>query len=285
MTLSLISGGQSKWHANQVGSSAEMLERMIADALRAGATHDALAHAAEVEKIVRLEVIVTEHAVRLMLLAAKLLDSGSGAAGDEYGRKCALLVSNIVTFCESLNRSPVKWASERFAARLQLNQGNVERARTLANRIERRITRLAGGAGKPFIEIPDERDEAGVSPETWLLLAEVALCEREFSEARRALEMARGRWSGGPVAEEDAVMYELLAALCSFGAGEGEGLAALAFLYSRHHLQGGTSLDLQMLPRIAAAAGHVERAGGIGAPEAERWRRLGPPERQMGEAF
>ncbi|MFL6284439.1 MAG: sigma 54-interacting transcriptional regulator [Pyrinomonadaceae bacterium] len=262
-----------------------MLERMIGDALRAGENHETLEHAVEVEKIVGQELLPTEQALRLMLLTARLLDAASAAENDEYGRKCSLFVARMVPFCESLQQSQVKWASERFAARLQLNRGDVARARTLANRIERRITRLAGGAGRQLIEIPEAGDEGLVSADTWLLLAEVALCERNFAEAGRALEAARTKWGGEYVCAEDAALFELLTALRGVGAGEGEGLAALAYLYSKHHARGATTLDVQMLSRIAAAAGYDERVRGIGALEAERWRRLGPPERAMVESF
>ncbi|HEU4597665.1 MAG TPA: hypothetical protein VFS10_21230, partial [Pyrinomonadaceae bacterium] len=184
---SLFRGNQSPWHANQLESSAQMLERMISDALRTGETHEALEHAREAEQIVRHEMLGTEDSVRLMLLAARLLDAASDAENDEYARKCALFVARITAFCESLPRAAVRYDAERFAVRVQLNLGNLERARTLANRIERRVTRLGGGAGQPAIEIQDPSDEGNVSAETWMLLAEVALSEGAFESAEESL--------------------------------------------------------------------------------------------------
>lgn len=282
---SLFRGNQSPWHANQLESSAQMLERMISDALRTGETHEALEHAREAEQIVRHEMMGTEDSVRLMLLAARLLDAASGAENDEYARKCALFVARITAFCESLPRAAVRYDAERFAVRVQLNLGKFERARTLANRIERRVTRLGGGAGQPAIEIQDPGDEGNVSAETWVLLAEVALSEGAFESAEEALEKARARWDGAAVNQDDAAMYELASALCAVGRQSSQGVAALAHLYARHHVEGAGVLGLATLARIASAAGFVERVRGIGSLESARWRAYGPEERGVVESY
>lgn len=282
---SLFRGNQSPWHANQLESSAQMLERMISDALRTGETHEALEHAREAEQIVRHEMLETEDSVRLMLLAARLLDAASGAENDEYARKSALFVARITAFCESLPRAAVRYDAERFAARVQLNVGSLERARTLANRIERRVTRLGGGAGQPAIEIQDPSDEGNVSAETWVLLAEVALSEGAFESAEAALEKARARWGGAAVNQDAAAMYELAGALCAVGRHSSQGVAALAHLYARHHVEGAGALGAAALARIASAAGFVERVRGIGSLESARWRAYGPEERGVVESY
>ncbi len=282
---SLFRGNQSPWHANQLESSAQMLERMISDALRTGETHEALEHAREAEQIVRHEMLATEDSVRLMLLAARLLDAASGAENDEYARKCALFVARITAFCESLPSAAVRFDAERFAVRVQLNLGNYERARTLANRIERRVTRLGGGAGQPAIELQDPSDEGNVSTETWMLLAEVALSEGAFESAEESLEKARARWGGASVNQDDAAMYELVSALCAVGRQSSQGVAALAYLYARHHVEGAGALGAAALARIASAAGFVERVRGIGSLESERWRAYVPEERGVVESY
>jgi transcriptional regulator with AAA-type ATPase domain len=282
---SLFRGNQSPWHANQLESSAQMLERMISDALRTGETHEALEHAREAEQIVRHEMLETEDSVRLMLLAARLLDAASGAENDEYARKSALFVARITAFCESLPCAAVRFDAERFAVRVQLNLGNYERARTLANRIERRVTRLGGGAGQPAIELQDPSDEGNVSAETWMLLAEVALSEGAFELAEEALEKARARWGEAAVNQDDAVMYELVRALCAVGRQSSQGVAALAHLYSRHHVEGAGVLGVATLARIASVAGFMERVRGIGSLESARWRTYGPEERGVVESY
>jgi transcriptional regulator with AAA-type ATPase domain len=282
---SLFRGNQSPWHANQLESSAQMLERMISDALRTGETHEALEHAREAEQIVRHEMLETEDSVRLMLLAARLLDAASGAENDEYARKSALFVARITAFCESLPRAAVRFDAERFAVRVQLNLGNLERARTLANRIERRVTRLGGGAGQPAIEIQDPSDEGNVSAETWLLLAEVGLSEGAFESAEESLQKARAWWGGAAVNQDDAAMYELVSALCAVGRQSSQGVAALAHLYARHHVEGAGVLGVATLARIASAAGFMERVRGIGSLESERWRVYGPEERGVVESY
>ena len=282
---SLFRGNRSPWHANQLESSAQMLERMISDALRAGETHEALGHAREAEQIVRHEMLGTEDSVRLMLLAARLLDAASGAENDEYARKSALFVARITAFCESLPSAAVRFDAERFAARAQLNLGNLERARTLANRVERRVTRLGGGAGRPAIEIQDPGDEGNVSAETWVLLAEVALSEGAFESAEESLEKARARWGGAAVNQDDAATYELVRALCAVGRQSSQGVAALAYLYARHHVEGAGALGAATLARVASAAGFVERVRGIGSLESARWRAYGPEERGVVESY
>lgn len=282
---SLFRGNQSHWHAKQLESSAQMLERMISDALRTGETHEALEHAREAEQIVRHEMLETEDSVRLMLLAARLLDAASGAENDEYARKSSLFVARITAFCEGLPRAAVRYDAERFAVRVQLNLGNLERARTLANRIERRVTRLGGGAGQPAIEIQDPSDEGNVSAETWLLLAEVALSEGAFESAEESLEKARARWGGAAVNQDAAAMYELVSALCAVGRQSSQGVAALAYLYARHHVEGAGVLGVATLARIASAAGFMERVRGIGSLESARWQAYGPEERGVVESY
>lgn len=123
--------------------------------------------------------------------------------------------------------------------RVQLNLRNIERARTLAKRIERRVTRLGGGAGQPAIELQDPSDEGNVSAETWVLLAEVALSEGAFESAEESLEKARARWgAAAAVNQDDAATYELASALCAVGRRSSQGVAALAYLYARHHVEG-----------------------------------------------
>lgn len=282
---SLYRGTRTPWHTNQVESSAQMLERMLADALRTGETHEALEYAREVEEIVRHELLETEVSVRLMLLAARLLDAASGAENDEYARKSALFVARITAFCGSLPSAVVRYDAERFGARVQLNLGNVERARTLANRIERRVTRLGGGARVPVVEIPDPDDEGNVSAETGLLLAEVALSEGSFDEAEQSLAKARALWGTSPVDADEAAMYELVGALCGVGRNLAEGVAALANLYARYNVGGAGGLGVAVLSRIAAAAGFTESVVGISGTEVERWRGYGPAERQVIESY
>lgn len=258
-----------------------MLERMMEDDLRYGRIHAALEHAREVEKIVRLQVLETVEAMKLQLLAARLLDVCSEAVNDEYARRVDLFVGYI--FASGQSKGPVLDESKRFRVRVYLNRGELERARHFADRIDRRMTIISSGFGQGDVEKPHDNEEM-ITPPTWLLLAEMALAEGNFDEAARAVENARTRWGQSAVTAEEGALYELLCALVQVGRSDQQGVAALARLYSIHVLSEST-LDIAMKARISSAAGFIENLEAISKLESARWRSLGPPEHESVEAY
>lgn len=284
MTIGLFSvgsAGKSQWHVNQAESSASMLEKLMLDDIRAGEYFAALDRAREVDELVKQHLLETSTSLKLQLLAAKLLELGVQALNDEYSRKVDYYVGSIFASGQLLGE--VKDESERFRVRLWLNRGNMERARSFVDRLDKRISSIKGGIGQPITERTED-NESKITARTWLLLAEVALFEGRFDEARRALATACEKWFEVQPSLEENAFYELLTALLQVRQNDPAGVAMLARLYSTH-VKPESVLDKSMRSRISAAAGFMVRLEGVSALEAERWRGAGPEDLELIEAY
>jgi DNA-binding NtrC family response regulator len=262
-------GSSSRWLANQAGSSANMIEKMIRDELRRGD------FSKMPERVVRIEELVNEHVLEsgrereLLLLAAVLLEGGGET------RAAYRFAGRLLAEKERLDQAFLS-RLRRFRIRLALNRGDLMEARAEVSLTERVVMETLRGLGE-VNETVDQEDVSKVTVATWLLSAEVSLAEKRLDQALQDLSNARSCMNGGAQSSDESVMFELLSALVCVNLDDTGGAPALAYLYQRHVNQGSES-QVQALTsaRVAAAAGDMRHVNGISESEALRWRGYGP---------
>jgi len=259
----------SRWLANQAGSSAGMVDRMVREELRRGDFSQMAARVARIEELVGEHMLEVERERELLLLAAMMFE-GAGDTRSAYRISGRLLADK-----ERLEHSFLS-SLRRFRARLALNRGDVGEARAEIMLTERMVMETLRGLGQ-VIEMIDHDDLSKVTTATWLLSAEIALAEKQFDNALQDLANARGCMASGRKSADEAAMFELLSALICVGLGDSAGAPALAYLYHLHvDLRSESSIEALTSARIAAAAGDMGHVIGISESEAARWREYGP---------
>lgn len=279
--FSVGSTGISQYNVNQAESSASMLEKLLLDDLRKGEHFAALDRAREVDELVKLHLLETSTSLKLQLLMVKALELGAQALNDEYSRKVDYYIGNI--FATGQLPAAVKGECERFRVRIWLNRGNLEQARYFVNRLDRRISVVGTGPGQRAAERAED-DESKITAPTWLLLAEVALFEGQYADARRALDLVCQKWFEAQPTSEEQAYHELLTALIKVRESDPAGVAMLARLYDSH-VTSESALERAMRSRISAAAGFMTSLDGVSSLEAERWKSIGPEDHSLIEAY
>lgn len=261
------STSSSRWLANQAGSSANMIERMVRQELRQGDFSKMHARVARIEELVGEHVLETAQERELLLLAAVFLEGG----GDT--RAAYRLAGKLLADKERLDRAFLS-SLRRFRARLALNRGDIKEARAEVTLTERVVMETLRGLGQ-VTETIDDEDLSNVTAATWLVSAEVSLAEGEPDQALQ--DLANARSSGWRTSDENA-LFELLSALACVSLNDRGGAAALAHLYQSHViLRSETAVEALISARISAAAGDMGHVIGISESEARRWREYGPP--------
>jgi DNA-binding NtrC family response regulator len=259
----------SRWLANQAGSSAGMVDRMVREDLRRGDFSQMAARVARIEELVGEHMLEAERERELLLLAAMMLEGG----GDT--RSAYRISGRLLADKERLEHSFLS-SLRRFRARLALNRGDVVEARAEVTLTERMVMETLRGLGQ-VTETIDHDDLSKVTTATWLLSAEIALAEKQFDNALQDLANARSCMASGRKSADEAAMFELLSALICVGLADSAGAPALAYLYHLHvDLRGESSVEALTSARIAAAAGDMGHVVGVSESEAARWRQYGP---------
>lgn len=259
----------SRWLANQAGSSAGMVDRMVREDLRRGDFSQMVARVARIEELVGEHMLEAERERELLLLAAMMLEGG----GDT--RSAYRISGRLLADKERLEHSFLS-SLRRFRARLALNRGDVVEARAEVTLTERMVMETLRGMGQ-VTETIDHDDLSKVTTATWLLSAEIALAEKQFNNALQDLANARGCMASGRKSADEVAMFELLSALICVGLADSAGAPALAYLYHLHvDLRSESSVEALTSARIAAAAGDMGHVVGISESEALRWRQYGP---------
>jgi DNA-binding NtrC family response regulator len=265
----LNSSGASRFHVSQAASSAGMVEAMIIDELRRGNFSQVNVRVERIEELVSENLLETECERKLLLLAAEMLE-GSGET-----RRAYQITGKLLADRERLDESFLS-ALRRFRARLALNAGDIERARSEVTMTERVVMETLRGLGQVEHTI-DGEDLSKVTAATWLLSAEISLAEREFEQALQDLANAQSCLCNGAKSVDESVMFELLSALVLVGNSDAAGAPALAYLYGLHvGLREESAIAAVTSARIAAASGDTGNVVGLSQSEVVRWRAYGP---------
>ena len=259
----------SRFHVSQAASSAGMVEAMIIDELRRGNFSQVDVRVERIEELVGEHLLETDRERKLLLLAAEMLEG----AGDT--RRAYQITGRLLADRERLDESFLS-ALRRFRARLALNAGDIERARSEVSMTERVVMETLRGLGEVEHTI-DGDDLSKVTAATWLLSAEISLAERGYEQSLQDLANARSCLAGGVKNVDESVMFELLSALVLVGMGDSAGAPALAYLYELHvALREETAVAAMTSARIAAASGDTGNVIGLSQSEVLRWRKYGP---------
>lgn len=246
-----------------------MVEAMIIDELRRGNFSQVEVRVERIEELVGEHLLETDRERKLLLLAAEMLEG----AGDT--RRAYQITGRLLADRERLDERFLS-ALRRFRARLALNAGDIERARSEVSMTERVVMETLRGLGEVEHTI-DGDDLSKVTAATWLLSAEISLAERGYEQSLQDLANARSCLAGGVKNVDESVMFELLSALVLVGMGDSAGAPALAYLYELHvALREETAVAAMTSARIAAASGDTGNVIGLSQSEVLRWRKYGP---------
>lgn|GEM_PF-419443 len=259
----------SRWLANQAGSSASMIEKMVREELRCGDFSKMHQRVGRIEELVNEHVLDAGRERELLLLAALMLEGGGET------RAAYRLAGKLLADKERLEHSFLS-SLRRFRARLALNRGDIKEARAEVTLTERVVMETLRGLGQ-VTEIIDHEDLSKVTAATWLLSAEISLGETELDQALQDLANARSCVANGYRSPDESALFELLSALVCVSLNDSSGAAALAHLYHSHvDLRSESCVEALTSARIAAAAGDMRHVIGISEAEALRWRHYGP---------
>lgn len=265
METGSVAGNQ--WVANQAGSSARQVEKMVLRELRSGDFSHLVVRIERIEQLVSGHQLRAEDERRLLLLGAEFLE----AAGET--RRAQRVVGTLLSDRDTLH-GEFYADLRRFRTRLVLNSGDVVNARWEIDRIERVVTETAESFGA-VKEVVDP-DASLVSTETWLLETEVCVEEGDFLRASQCLASALREMRSGVGSVDQTAMFELLSAVLLLLSGDDSAVPAMAYLYRTYVGSGDDSVDSRIKGRIAAAVGDMQNVVGISESEVRRWRRHGP---------